>query len=170
MSASKTTTMTTTNVLIIGNCGVGKTHVMLNLLEGKESKVYKLGLLRWHETDTHLVIGKYNGSMYQGSDALSMAVMRDVPKFLNYLGRMAVKKVVVWEGDRFSNSKFIDMVSPEIFYIFGDGVQGREKRGSTQSERHLKAINTRVNNLSEKYDYTGFFDSNECLITLLKLK
>jgi hypothetical protein len=57
------------------------------------------------------------------------------------------EKIGVFEGDRFTNNKFIDKAEPLIIKIKGDGKQGREKRGSNQTERHLKSIKTRVGNI-----------------------
>lgn len=131
-------------ILITGECGVGKTWVMRQLLTN-EDKTYKLGKFNFHENDDWIIVGKYDGSTFQGSDRLSMSVMTDLDKMLKYIERTG--KLAVFEGDRFSNSKFIERVDPVIIRILGDGEEGRKRRGSRQSERHLKSIRTRVNNL-----------------------
>jgi len=132
-------------ILLIGQCGVGKTWVMKQLLR-EDNKTYKLGMYSFHETDKYIVVGKYDNSTFEGSDKLSMAVMRDLPRMLSYI--KSRKKIAVFEGDRFTNSKFIEKAEPLIIRIKGDGQLGREKRGSNQTERHLKSITTRVNNIN----------------------
>lgn len=143
-------------ILIIGECGVGKTWVMKNLLNN--TRGYKLGLFLFNENEKHIIVGKYDNSIFSGSDKLSMAVMKDLDKMLYYIKKS--KKIAVFEGDRFMNSNFIKKCNPHIIKIKGDGAGGRLKRGSNQSERQLKTIKTRVKNI--KYDIK-VENSNECL-------
>ena len=145
------------NILIVGECGVGKTWVMKNLLL-KENNAYKLGLFLFHETDNYIVVGKYDGSTFEGSDKLSMGVMKDLKKMKKYLDK--VGKVGIFEGDRFMNRNFISMMEPVILKITGDGKEGRDKRGSEQTERQLKTIKTRVSNIKENINIEN---SSKCL-------
>lgn len=137
-------TDTPSNILLIGNCGVGKTWVMLQLLSRlRMCKQVKYNRLWWLTNGRVNLIGKYDRTAWQGSDKLSMAVMLDVPAYLDSFS----DKYTVWEGDRFTNSKFIAKAKPFIIRIEGSGETGRYLRGSEQSERHLKAIATRVSNI-----------------------
>lgn len=132
------------NFLLIGNCGVGKTWVMLQLMKRlKMTKQMKYRKLWWVTNGRVNLTGKYDRSEWQGSDKLSMAVMQDVPAYVGSYGT----HYTVWEGDRFSNSKFISLVKPFVIRIDGSGEVGRKLRGSNQAERHLKSIATRVSNL-----------------------
>lgn len=149
-------------VLLTGACGVGKTWVMRQLLRG-EVQHRKLGKVVWAETEDLIVVGKYDGTVFEGSDRLSMAVMSDVSMFLSYVRRSG--KMAVFEGDRFTNSKFIEKADPVVIRIEGDGKSGRLRRGTNQSERHLKAIQTRVGNLPS---HVTSKDS-ESALTALKL-
>ncbi len=152
-------------VLIIGMCGVGKTWLMTQLLKGKDAQPKRLGLVLFHETDDYIVVGKYDGSVFQGSDKLSMGVMSSVDKFMRYVE--STGKVAIFEGDRFTNSKFIEKVDPAIIRIEGDGRNGRMQRGSNQTERHLKAISTRVSNIVSHHDSPDSDSALEYLKTLL---
>ena len=133
-------------VLLIGACGSGKTWVMKQLLKGKTQKRYKLGKFCFHETDEAIIVGKYDGTIFEGSDKLSMAVMADLGKMLEYISKK--DKLTIFEGDRFTNGKFIERCDPAIIKITDDGTEGRKKRGSSQTERHLKSIATRVRNIT----------------------
>ena len=133
------------SILIIGECGVGKTWIMKQLLKDKQAKRIKLGMFMFHETDEYIVVGKYDNSTFEGSDKLSMAVMRDIGYMLGYIKK--ANKIAIFEGNRFTNSKFIDKADPIIVRVNGDGAKGRLKRGSQQSERQIKTIKTRVNNI-----------------------
>lgn len=143
-------------ILIIGECGVGKTWVMKKLIN--KTKGYKLGLYYFNENKKYIIIGKYDNSIFQGSDRLSMSVMSDLDKMLAYIKKS--KKIAIFEGDRFMNSNFIKKSNPYIIKIKGDGAGGRLKRGSNQTERHLKSIKTRVSNIKENIEVEN---SDECL-------
>ena len=136
-------------ILLVGACGSGKTWVMLELIKRLQlTKERKIGLFwyRLHRDEikhTVGVLGYYDGSTYQGSDRLSMAVMKDCDKFKT----MCKQKIIIAEGDRFTNSTFIKAFYPYIIKITGDGSRGRALRKSNQSERQIKAIQTRVNNI-----------------------
>ena len=132
--------------LIIGACGSGKTWLMKQLIKDfKLDTLGKVGMFYFHRNDKMVALGKYDGSTFEGSDKLSMAVMRDLPEFKKY----AKGKIVVCEGDRFMNSTFIKGMTPNIsiITILDDGSKGRKKRKSSQTERQIKSVNTRVSKL-----------------------
>lgn len=131
-------------ILLIGMCGSGKTWVMQELIQHYIlSYRKKIGKIYYHTDNNIIVLGKYDGSIYQGSDKLSMSVMTDVDAFIQH----TKDNIIIAEGDRFTNSKFIAKAKPFIIKITDDGVVGRLRRNSTQSERHLKSIQTRVSNI-----------------------
>lgn len=138
--------------LIIGNCGVGKTWLMKQLIDTckryGDFEAKQVGLYRWIENPKTTFLGVWDGSMFEGSDRLSMAVMAD-----NWLVKdKFTSEVVIADGDRFTNSKFIEAFDPIIVKIKGSGAEGRGKRGSSQTQRHLQAIATRVNNILPHFE------------------
>jgi len=150
------------NILIIGNCGVGKTYTIksiIKLLGLKDEK--RVGLLNSVENENYSVAGVYDGSTFEGSDRLSMSVMTSLGGFL----LENKNKTVFYEGDRFMNSNFIKKASPFIIKILGNGSKGRLERGSQQSKRHLSSILTRVNNINP---YLEVPNSEICLDVLKK--
>ena len=148
------------NILIIGNCGVGKTYVMTELLSHFKCDQPKQVEQVYYNTNNSInIIGKYDGSTFQGSDRLSMSVMSSVDKYL-----ATVKGVNIFEGDRFTNGKFIAKAKPYIIKILGNGKQGRENRGSQQTERQIKSISTRVNNIEANAEV----DNSEIVLVALK--
>tara|TARA_R110001599_G_scaffold347011_1_gene572863 strand:+ start:5046 stop:5543 length:498 start_codon:yes stop_codon:yes gene_type:complete len=150
------------NILIIGNCGVGKTWVMKQLIEHHNPKYRgQLGLFKFHYNENIMVVGKYDGSTFEGSDKLSMAVMKDLGTFKDWCDTRS--GVVIAEGDRFMNMRYIETMQPLIIQIQGNGDAGRLKRRSKQTQRHLKSINTRVSNISNDFGIVKVYDSNHCL-------
>ena len=147
------------NILIVGICGVGKTWLMKKLIKKfKCIDMKQVKLVRYNSSESGKVniVGKYDGSMFEGSDKLSMSVSTSVDQ---YLEETSDNKFNVFEGDRFSNGKFIAKVQPLVLKILGDGVEGRENRGSSQSERQIKSITTRVGNIPADME---FENSTEC--------
>lgn len=108
-----------------------------------------------------MLLGKYDGTVFEGSDRLSMSIMADNAKIKPVF---AEARIVVAEGDRFTNSTFIRNFEPHIVKIEGDGAIGRLKRGSSQTERHIKSITTRVTNMPA---HVTVKDSQACLDYLL---
>jgi hypothetical protein len=152
--------------LVIGACGSGKTWIMEQIVKHyKLDMPGKVGMFYYHRNYKLMCLGKYDGSTFQGSDKLSMAIMRDVPEFKKYIAKNNM--VVVCEGDRFMNDTFIKAMRPNIniIAILDDGAKGRKKRKSTQTERQIKSIQTRVSKLvgSAKYQCV---DSTEALRVL----
>lgn len=149
------------NILITGNCGVGKTYVLKQLIECfKLKNQNRIGLLNYLENSKYVVTGKYVGETFDGSDKLAMNVMSSVDEFLETNNN----KVIFYEGDRFTNSKFIAKAKPFIIKILGDGKAGRQKRNSSQTQRHLKSIQTRVSNINADIEVNN---SNVCISILL---
>lgn len=138
-------------ILLIGACGSGKTWVMKSLIDEYSLNLSaKYNLIRFRTNKKIAVLGKYDGTTFEGSDKLSMGVAVDFEKF----SKMAEQKnlIVIAEGDRFTNSRFISHFKPVIIRIKDDGKEGRKKRNSSQTERHIKAIETRVKNIKPKFE------------------
>jgi hypothetical protein len=91
-----------------------------------------------------------------------MSVMTDVDAFIEH----TKGSIIIAEGDRFTNGKFIDKAKPIIIKITDDGAVGRLHRDSKQSDRHLKSIQTRVNNIKADHEVICSFDAL-CLIQQL---
>tara|TARA_A100000171_G_C2048270_1_gene103889 strand:+ start:89 stop:643 length:555 start_codon:yes stop_codon:yes gene_type:complete len=148
------------NILIIGNCGVGKTYILKNLIKYLHiSKANNVGLIHYLENNKYIFTGKYINSIFDGSDKLAMNVMVSLDDFLN----KNPNKIIFYEGDRFSNNNFIKKTKPFIIKILGNGEKGRSIRGSSQSKRQIKSIQTRVNNIESAIDYENAY---ECLTAL----
>lgn len=154
-------------ILLIGATGTGKTWVMKQIIEKlKLLTLGRIGMFLFHRNEKVVVLGKYDGTTFEGSDKLSMAVMRDLSKFEAYIG----KQWVICEGDRFTNKTFVEGIKPIIVVINNDGSQGRKKRKSNQTPRQIQSIQTRVSNFVEKYKPAHIVDDSEqALKVILKL-
>ena len=154
-------------ILLIGMCGSGKTWVMQELIQHYIlSYRKKIGKIYYHTDNNIIVLGKYDGSIYQGSDKLSMSVMTDVDAFIQH----TKDNIIIAEGDRFTNSKFIAKAKPFIIKITDDGAVGRLKRNSTQSERHLKSIQTRVSNIISDHNVVNSIEALELIKKIINDK
>lgn len=152
-------------ILIIGGCGTGKTWIMNRLKEHFDiSNVYHYGtgLYTYLKKDGVIILGRYDGSTFEGGDKLSMAIMSDNDKVKPVFEEA---RVVFAEGDRFTNSSFIEAFAPRVYKITNDGAAGREKRKSSQTERHIRAIQSRVDNIKADRE---FATSAECLEAILE--
>lgn len=152
--------------LVIGECGSGKTWVMKELIKKfKLNTPGKVGMFYFHRNENVVCLGKYDGSTFEGSDKLSMAIMSDVKSFHKYAKDK--NATVFCEGDRFMNETFVKEFNTNLWvvHITNDGKEGRKKRKSAQTERHLKSISTRVKNFSKRAKFTCI-DSKQALKTI----
>ena len=146
-------------VLLVGVQGSGKTWVMKQLIERfKCVSKKKIGKIRYHTNSELIVVGKYDNSMYEGSDKLSMAVMSDYDTFMQFNRNC----FIVMEGDRFTNGRVVNHPehNPFVIKITDDGKKGREQRGSNQKEDVIQRMQTRINNIDANKDV---LDSNSAL-------
>jgi ABC-type dipeptide/oligopeptide/nickel transport system ATPase component len=144
------------HILLIGQCGSGKTWVMKSIIKAfEQNHRHKIGKFYYHTDGTVIVIGKYDNTTFEGSDRLSMAVMADVVPFLNF----NKGKKIIAEGDRFTNSVYIAKANPIIVKIMDDGKEGREKRKSEQTDRQIRMIRTRINNIKADHEVETSLDA-----------
>jgi ABC-type dipeptide/oligopeptide/nickel transport system ATPase component len=153
-------------ILLIGACGSGKTYVMNELLSVMKTKCARANMFRFRIDNEKKVaiLGVYDGTTFQGSDRLSMSIMRDAYK----MRKLQIENdwCIVCEGQRFSNHTFINIFDPVIIKIADNGELGRQKRNSTQSERHIKLIQTQIRNIKEHYLVKN---SSEALLLIKKM-
>jgi len=150
-------------ILLIGGCGSGKTWVMKQLVKFlKCDKLGKVGMFYYHHNTKVYVLGKYDGTTFEGSDKLSMAVMRDMEQFKQF----AKGKIIIAEGDRFTNKIFIEAMKPTVIKIVDDGAKGRKIRGSSQTPRQIQSIATRVSRVVFKSEVR---DSTTALKMILEI-
>ena len=145
-------------ILLIGACGSGKTWVCKEVIkEFNLNKSAKIKTIHFKTNDKISVVGKYTGHIFDGTDRLSMSVMKDV----DYLKHIQEKHqmIILAEGDRFMNKTFITKFKPYIIKIQNDGSEGRKKRNSSQSERQIKSINTRVANINSNISVKDSFEA-----------
>jgi ABC-type dipeptide/oligopeptide/nickel transport system ATPase component len=151
-------------ILIVGNCGSGKTWVMKQLLtELNADRAVKRGL--WHYRTDHDrvgIIGKYEGHMYDGSDRLSMALMKEALDFREHQRQQGL--TMIGEGDRLMNKTFLKVFRPTIIKITDNGTQGRKLRKSNQSAQHLQRVQSRVNSFPHHYLVSNSFSALSCVL------
>lgn len=158
---------TNRTILLVGACGSGKTWVMKSLIERLNLNSTKKFKMIFYQTNGEVsVLGKYDGSTFEGSDKLSMAVARDFKPFKNFNETKNYK--IIAEGDRFMNSTFIETFQPYIIKIKDKGQKGRLKRNSSQTERQIKTIQTRVDNVKENVAVNDSTEALELIINILK--
>ena len=100
------------------------------------------------------MLGVFDNSKHEGTDKLSMTVIDDA---LEYIRRLepGFKKVVLLEGDRLLNERFIEETNAEVIIIEASKyilLKRHIERNDNQSETFLKRCETKVSNIQKKYD------------------
>ena len=153
---------------IIGICGEpasGKSTIVRNFIAtlSPPAQIVKEGLIVYtiYPEDKVIVAGKYEeGTVFSGTDVLSKGAG---PTYRNWLAsKNADSKydnyVFVWEGERFSNSKFFHFFYNEcpgvtVYYLQCDEetLNERNANRSNQNDSWRKGMKTRMNNLCREW-------------------
>jgi dephospho-CoA kinase len=106
-------------------------------------------------------IGVFDGSTFEGTDRLSMAVQPDFIKLLNYIEG----GVVIFEGDRLFNQSLFNLNYNFIKVVIkatDETLQQRHKRRrDSQSPFFIKSKRTKIKNILENNDCVVFNNNNE---------
>jgi hypothetical protein len=145
---------------ILGICGepsTGKTSLMRKLMaELSVEWVHdRFKTLDYLHDERHVVLGKYAGEYFDGTDSLSMAVVVDAEAFLTTL---STDSVVLFEGDRLFCSRFLLACLRatkacrfvQLSYSSDTFLARRAERvknGIVQAETFIKSRRTKYNNL-----------------------
>ncbi len=136
----------------------GKTTMTTQLLKGLgPSADFSFGKVKGHyyKKENLLVLGIYDGSLFSGTDRLSMAVQ---PDFLKFLQCEFAKNVnLFFEGDRLFNETALLATARKfdsLFIILETSTEERDKRavmrGDTQKASFIKGRITKYLNLLKK--------------------
>lgn len=141
----------------------GKTTLLRKVMSNYELTPFSYGLVKgvYNKELKLYFIGVFDGSTFEGTDRLSMAVQPDFIKFLNY-----VDGVVIYEGDRLFNQAVLDQYNNLTIKIIlepsNKTLDERHKiRQDNQSSTFLKSKRTKINNILKKYDDCIVFNNED---------
>ncbi len=142
-----------------GQPGTGKTTLLRQVvgMMGSDMSLKAFGLLRmhWYSDKRTAILGSYlsQDGAFAGTDRLSMAVMPDAIKFLDWL-QASPLRTVVFEGDRLFSRKFLCEIIERCVYLRPvfivlkapqDELERRyDKRGSNQSPAWRQGRMTKI--------------------------
>jgi hypothetical protein len=146
-----------TLVLLAGVPGSGKTTIFCKVIEKlKADKPFDYKLVRGTTNEKgDYVLGIYDGSTFQGTDRLSMAVQPDLIKFVQHLEREGKPVTIFAEGDRVTNHSFIEKFKDQINLLVVETEhidKYRKARGKTQPANFKKAKRTEVDRLINRFN------------------
>ena len=99
------------------------------------------------------MLGVFDNSKHEGTDKLSMTVIDDALEYIKSL-EPGFKKVVLLEGDRLLNERFIEETKAKVIIIEASQytlLKRHIERKDNQSETFLKRCKTKVSNIQKKY-------------------
>lgn len=154
-------------VIIVGGFpGSGKSTIMrgaIHKLEqgGHRFKELRQGIITWMESDEVYILGSYKeGEKFPGTDRLPLNVQPEAQRFMEDLkideeGQHAREKVVLIEGDRLFNDKFLYFLDTNGFYVIlcivsmsRELLEQRRNKRSDQNESWRKGRETKVNRIA----------------------
>jgi len=163
---------------ILGYPGAGKTWSVYEFIKGlKHLGTKKIGLVEYEDFGNVVIMGRYDGSIFQGTDRLSMAVSVDFDKFFKKMvdGFSSADqftpgpKWIIAEGDRINNSTFFHSAIKygELERIKCDCesnllAERRISRGHSFKASFLKTVASKV----DKHVYDMILTSDQLLMYL----
>ena len=157
---------------IVGICGepsTGKTSLMRKLM-AKLSVEWihdRFKTLDYFYDERHVVLGKYSGEYFDGTDSLSMAVVVDAEAFL----LECQSDVILFEGDRLFCSRFLLACLRatkacrfvQLIYTSDTFLVRREDRamrGIKQADSFIKGRRTKYGNLRKDFPFIEVMQNN----------
>ena len=145
-----------TLIALMGIPGTGKSTIMKEWMSRWEWEYNRTGLLDHYVSGDLIVLGRYDeGEVFSGTDRLAMNVMPEAIEFL----QKQEDKIVIFEGDRLSSSKFFraaldlgyDLKVLNITVADNIREERYQERGSDQSKQFIESRRTKVKNLLDEF-------------------
>lgn len=150
-----------------GEPATGKSSLMKAVIASLtgERKLFQFGLLRGYMyPDAKLFIfGVYDEKVFSGTDRLSMAVQRDAQIFIQNGDQQYSEYLVLFEGDRLFNQKFLDFCRASLgadnvgAVVLAASDPEKERRHldrkDTQTEQFKKSRRTKYQNILLKSEW-----------------
>lgn len=152
--------MSTKVIYLAGVPASGKTTIFKRIRERLFTTCtdFKSGLCRGIENGQFKMLGMFDGSTFEGTDRLSMAVIDDAIDYIKQLDN----SVVFVEGDRLFNYRFLQAVKASVIIIDAhpDVLHIRHaQRGDEQSETFLKGRRSKIENFAKKYKLKRLYNN-----------
>jgi len=113
-----------------------------------------------------IYLGTYEGTKFDGTDRLSMAVQPDAVRFIKKAEKRYKDYTIFFEGDRLFNAKFLTLISKynnAILILSVDEKikkQRHKSRDDTQSEVFLKGRKTKILNIANLFPFIILVNHN----------
>jgi dephospho-CoA kinase len=142
-------------IYLAGVPASGKTTIFnkIRIAYFQGGKEFKHGLARGIQSRDarFFMLGVYDGSAFEGTDKLSMAVINDA---IDFCQKQETQCVVFVEGDRLFNYRFLKESQAVLLLIDANErvlAQRHIDRGDEQTERFLRSRRSKVENFIAKY-------------------
>lgn len=152
--------MSTKVIYIAGVPASGKSSLIKLVRDNlfADFKEFKHGLCRGIESadGKYKMLGVFDGSTFEGTDKLSMAVINDAIRYIKGLQQGKAKTVVFVEGDRLFNHRFLSETHALLLIIDADEMvlkSRHEGRGDRQTETFLRSRRSKIENFIKKYKF-----------------
>lgn len=173
-------------IAIGGEPATGKTTLVNKIrskMKLKKASYKKILNFEISDDNKFIILGKYMGNKFDGTDRLSMAVQPIAKEFMRENKDRIV--TVLFEGDRLFNQSFLIFlftICPVACVVLSSSESMKHKRhkdrDDTQTDKFLKGRETKINNICRSFPVIvlnnegrqDLKDNTRCIMTLLKSK
>ena len=119
------------------------------------AREFRSGKCRGIEKGPYRMLGVFDGSSFEGTDGLSWTVIDDALRYISEQRRSAARVVIVVEGDRLFNERFMAEAGATLYII--DAAPAvlaarHAQRRDTQSKEWLRRQRAKVERIAAKYN------------------
>ena len=151
-------------IYIAGVPASGKSLIMRRIrgCVFKDASQFQHGCLRGLRDGNFWTYGVFDGSLFEGTDKLSMCVINDALAHVETLQKDVQKHVLILEGDRLFNERFLKAARATVIVVDAAEPTLRMRhalRKDNQTETRLKACRTKVENFCKKHRVSRLFNN-----------
>lgn len=144
----------------------GKSSIFRKLRERyfTEPTEFTHGAAKGIEQGNLAMLGVFDGTTFEGTDRLSMTVIGDAIDYAKKLAGDSGKHVLLVEGDRLFNERFLRETRAALILIDAapDVLEARHReRGDTQIPTFLKGRRSKVENFAKKHKLRRVMNNNQ---------
>lgn len=143
----------------------GKSSIFRKLRERHftEPTEFTHGVAKGIEQGNVAMLGVFDGTTFEGTDRLSMTVIGDAIDYVRTLAADGGKHVLLVEGDRLFNERFLRETKAALVLIDAapDVLEARHReRGDSQTPTFLKGRRSKVENFAKRHGLRRVMNNN----------
>lgn len=153
-------------IYLAGVPAAGKSTIFRAVREAlfKQATPFHYDTLRGIQDGPYRMLGVFDGTITEGTDRLSNAVIDDAIRYIAEQDRGPEPVVVFAEGDRLFNDSFLEAVNATLIVIDAEQNTLRRRhreRGDSQQAEFLRSRRSKVDNFCKRHGIKKYMNNTQ---------